>query len=720
MGNSNYLMGSGISQWKEGKAYEVTFIVTEDCNLRCSYCYQVHKNNKHRMSFDVAKKAIDYLLDNPQMFDAEAVLWDFIGGEPLLEIDLIDRIMDYIKIRTYKLGHKWSKNYRINIGTNGTLYDRSDVQRFVKKNKEKLNIGITIDGTKRKHDMHRVYQDGRGSYDDVYKNLPLWIKEFPDSTTKVTFGSEDLKYLKESIIHLWKNGLSIVPANVVFEDAWKEGDDKIFEQQMRELADYIIDNNLWDKVNCTLFDDRIGMPNDPTTINSNYCGTGRMLAIDAQGKFYPCLRFSDFTLCEKKGISIGDIETGIDYDKVRPFLALTTKVISNEECLNCEIASGCGWCQGCNYDCSTQDTIYTRATYICKMHKARVRANNYYWDRLRREKGINREYPLRNKKHLYFIMADDAVECCSYNSNNTSEISMSKDVAQHGLEFCEKNFYKPVILNSKSQDRILNLDNLSDISRIELSQKDIELPYSNYDKYVVIDPEEIDEFQGNEIVLLNVYEESFPKLAQMVTKLLPMSQRINIIFKFEFDEKLANIYKQQLEEITVQIISYLKQKEFKEINVLTDRLFLNEMNNCNCGVDNYALAPNGKIYICPAFYFNMPEEYVGDIETGIIKHNMENMLSLSNSPLCTRCDAYQCNRCVLLNRKYTREFNVPGAAQCIKSHVERNASMELLKILRRENIQYGADIEIRPINYSDPIEGIIEELECNPYARHYC
>lgn len=89
---SSYLMGSGLSQWKEGKAYEVTFIVTEDCNLRCSYCYQVHKNNKHRMTFEIAKKAIDYLLDNPQMFDAEGVLWDFIGGEPLLEIDLIDQI----------------------------------------------------------------------------------------------------------------------------------------------------------------------------------------------------------------------------------------------------------------------------------------------------------------------------------------------------------------------------------------------------------------------------------------------------------------------------------------------------------------------------------------------------------------------------------------------------------------------------------------------------
>jgi sulfatase maturation enzyme AslB (radical SAM superfamily) len=102
----NYLMGSGLGQWKEGKAYEITFIVTEDCNLRCTYCYQAHKNNKHKMTFDIAKKAVDYVLGNPQIFNAEAVLWDFIGGEPLLEIELIDKIVDYIKINSYKSGHK--------------------------------------------------------------------------------------------------------------------------------------------------------------------------------------------------------------------------------------------------------------------------------------------------------------------------------------------------------------------------------------------------------------------------------------------------------------------------------------------------------------------------------------------------------------------------------------------------------------------------------------
>lgn len=716
----NYLMGSGLGQWKEGKAYEITFIVTEDCNLRCTYCYQAHKNNKHKMTFDIAKKAVDYVLGNPQIFDAEAVLWDFIGGEPLLEIELIDKIVDYIKINSYKSGHKWAKNYRINIGTNGILYDRQNVQRFIKKNKDKLNIGITIDGTKEKHDMHRVYCNGKGSYDDVMKNVHQWKSDFPNSTTKVTFSSEDLPYLKESIIHLWESGISVVPANVVFENVWKEHDDEIYEKQLRELADYVIENELWNKVNCTLFDDNIGKPNDNKSIHSNYCGTGRMLAIDSQGNFYPCLRFSDFSLSNKKGIDIGNIYSGIDYDKIRPFLALSTKVISTDECINCEIASGCGWCQGCNYDCDKEDTIYSRVTYICKMHKARVRANNYYWDKLLRDKGIHKKNRYQWKKHLYFIMSNDAVECCNYHANMRIEKYMDEETAKKGLEICEKNFYKPVILNSRKEDNILNLDNLSDISRIEICDSSINLPYKNFCKYVIIEKDYIDEFEGNDIVLLYVEEDTISNLADRVKKVLKSCKRINVIFKFDFTQKHSKLYQDQLELILEEIIGYLKNNEFREVNVITDRLFLNEMNNCNCGMSNYALAPNGKIYVCPAFYFDNPDNYIGDIKSGIMESDLFRAFSIKNAPICNECDAFQCNRCIFENKKKTREYNIPGSSQCIKSHIERNISMKLQKTLKAEKISYGMESEIRPISYNDPIELLLNKMEYNPFSNRYC
>ena len=72
-------------------------------------------------------------------------------------------------------------------------------------------------------------------------------------------------------------------------------------------------------------------------------------------------------------------------NKLRPFLVLDRCTQSTQECIDCEVAEGCAWCQGENYDAADTPTIYQRSTAICKMHKARVRANNYYWNKLFRK-----------------------------------------------------------------------------------------------------------------------------------------------------------------------------------------------------------------------------------------------------------------------------------------------------------------------------------------------
>ena len=78
--------------WQGGIAKNVTFIVTKDCQLACKYCYLVGKNEKERMSWKVAKSAVDYILSHNADFPEKSVIWDFIGGEPFLEIELIDKI----------------------------------------------------------------------------------------------------------------------------------------------------------------------------------------------------------------------------------------------------------------------------------------------------------------------------------------------------------------------------------------------------------------------------------------------------------------------------------------------------------------------------------------------------------------------------------------------------------------------------------------------------
>lgn len=157
------------------KERTITFIVTKDCQLVCKYCYLVGKNPNEKMTLDVAKKAVDKILENSYFFNEERVVWDFIGGEPLLEIDLITNIVDYIEMRLEALSHHWKNNYGIRITTNGLLYKSQKVQNFISKYQNILNLSISIDGTKRKQDLNRVFPNGKGSC----KKLLMTKKKLP-------------------------------------------------------------------------------------------------------------------------------------------------------------------------------------------------------------------------------------------------------------------------------------------------------------------------------------------------------------------------------------------------------------------------------------------------------------------------------------------------------------------------------------------------------------
>lgn len=376
------------SGWQEGVSKSITFIVTKDCQLACKYCYLVGKNSSERMAFNTAKKAIDYILDQEEdpLYNQESVIWEFIGGEPFIEVELIDQICDYIKTSMYIRNHHWFNSYRFSFSTNGLNYASEKVQSFIKKNYTHLSIGITIDGTPQKHDLNRIYKsNGAGSYYDVVKNIPLWLDQFPEAGTKVTISSADIPYIKESVIHLFELGIHHVSINCVFENVWKEGDDKLFEDQLIDLADIIIDRNLYTYTTCSFFGEHMGKPLDCSTNNENWCGAGKMLAVDALGNFYPCTRFAQYSLREKEAWIIGNVNDGIDKNKLRPFLTLDRCTQSTQECISCEVAEGCSWCQGENYDSAKTHTIFERSTAICKMHKAQVRANNYYWNKLFRK-----------------------------------------------------------------------------------------------------------------------------------------------------------------------------------------------------------------------------------------------------------------------------------------------------------------------------------------------
>lgn len=95
--------------------------------------------------------------------------------------------------------------------------------------------------------MNRIWNNNdeeKGSYDDVVRNIPLWLKQFPDAATKVTISHSDLPYIAESVLHLYSLGIHNVNINCVFEDVWLDGDDNLFVEQLIMLADKIIEQRL--------------------------------------------------------------------------------------------------------------------------------------------------------------------------------------------------------------------------------------------------------------------------------------------------------------------------------------------------------------------------------------------------------------------------------------------------------------------------------------------
>lgn len=358
-----------------------TFIVTQNCQLACKYCYLVGKNSLEKMQFSTARQIIDCILADNRISSTEGVVFDFIGGEPLLEIELINNIMDYLSEKVVQTNHKWKDSYTIRITTNGLLYDNIAVQQFICKYKDKLTINISIDGTKLKNDSNRIFPDGKGSYDSIIDNVKLWVNQFPNASTNMVISHNDLPLVNDSLRHLVNLGIKSIEVNPVEQNVWKENDDKIFEEQLIGFVDYIIETHLWEDINISFLLNPIGVQVPFKTI-ATPCGD-MVLSVDARGNFYSCLRFAKYSLSNRKPLIVGNIHTGILHNRLRPLMLLYRDIISPECCKECEINAGCKLCPADSYDDSINGSLYIRTIYACKMNKAKVKARNYFNNKLK-------------------------------------------------------------------------------------------------------------------------------------------------------------------------------------------------------------------------------------------------------------------------------------------------------------------------------------------------
>lgn len=201
-----------------------------------------------------------------------------------------------------------------------------------------------------------------------------------------------------------------------------------------------------------------------------------------------------------------------------------------------------------------------------------------------------------------------------------------------------------------------------------------------------------------------------------IAALLPSVKRMNICLTDieTFKDEQIDEYTKALNTLGAVLTSLYKEQKHPQLNILTDRLTLKEMHNCEAGIGNITVAPNGKFYLCPAFYYDEKtgvsnkmnhktkdaSRSVGDLENGLCIPNKQ-LLELDHAPLCRNCDAYHCNRCIWLNQKLTWDNNTPSHQQCVIAHLERNAARDISAKLSEAGYSLP---EIKEINYIDPFD----------------
>lgn len=290
---------------EEGRAEnfsrEITFQVGEGCTLNCSYCYQKDKSANRVMSFETGKKIVDLLYrmwdeNKPGAFinkDTKMIILDFIGGEPMMYVDVMDKIVTYFWQTAIKRRHPWAETFMISIATNGTLHFKPEVQKFIYKYRGHLSYGVSIDGPKEMHDACRVYYDGRGSFDDAYAAQEDYNKNFSASSgTKATIARANLPYLSTLIKYYVEQGYQQIHANYVYEEEWNNEDAALLYKQMEEISDYILSLDF--PVEISLFDDRYFTPMEEED-NRNWCW----------GKGTPILTVDGYKPIEE--IQVGDL-----------------------------------------------------------------------------------------------------------------------------------------------------------------------------------------------------------------------------------------------------------------------------------------------------------------------------------------------------------------------------------------------------------------------------
>ena len=351
------------------KPQAVTMLLTNDCNLACSYCFESNKGKDYMPK----EMALDILKATYNVVDPMAGIFtlNMFGGEPLMNWDTFKAVCDYVLENNLKI--------RITATTNLTLLTDEMIDYI---DELSIPILVSVDGIKEVHDKHRC-----NSFDKVIENMKKLIDRDLGYLieARMTVAPDTAKYMYESVKMLVDLGINNI-ANVPASDLeWDTQSIQDYKDNYEKILDMYIDilNDETNKRNISLYkvDQALNLALEPIKEDTSMCNIGnpRWVIVDWKGDIWPCPDYPTTDNVDLIAGKIGNFYTGVDETKVDPKPMVATYEL--ERCKGCEAISICK--SGCPYENYTKNGKFNEPTIgYCTLQKAFVEIIKAYQDKL--------------------------------------------------------------------------------------------------------------------------------------------------------------------------------------------------------------------------------------------------------------------------------------------------------------------------------------------------
>jgi len=359
-------MAGKLKQKTAGVVKALCLHIAHTCNLNCSYCFASqgkYHGDRAVMSFEVGKRALDFLIENSGTRRNLEV--DFFGGEPLMNFQVVKDLVAYARSIEKEKG----KNFRFTLTTNGVLVD-DDVIEFA--NRECHNVVLSLDGRKEVHDRYRVDYAGKGSWERIVPKFQKFVEARAGKGyyMRGTFTHANPDFLKDiqQMLDLGFSELSMEPVVCAPGDPSEltEEDLVVVMDQYEKLAELMLQRDKEGKP-FTFYHYMIDLTGGPCIYKRiSGCGSGtEYMAVTPWGDLYPCHQF----VGEEK-FKLGDIWTGVTNHAIQAEFA-ACNVYAHEECRDCWARLYCsGGCAANAYHSTGSVTgVYEKG---CRLFRKRM------------------------------------------------------------------------------------------------------------------------------------------------------------------------------------------------------------------------------------------------------------------------------------------------------------------------------------------------------------